>query len=51
MARVYERLGSWVLPREFEDIGLETTPQNDPYEEETYISLSNRRAKAQARGG
>ena len=35
MARVYERLGSQVLPRELEDIGLENTPQCDPYEDET----------------
>ena len=34
MARVYERLGSQVLPRELEDIGLEHTPQYDPYEDE-----------------
>ena len=27
MARVYERLGSWVLPRDLEDIVLENTPQ------------------------
>ena len=35
MSRVYERLGSRVLPRELEDIGLENTPQSDPYEDET----------------
>ena len=35
MARVYERLGSWVLPRELEDIVLENTPQYDPYEDES----------------
>ena len=35
MAEVYERLGSWVLPREFEDIEQENTPQYDPYEDET----------------
>ena len=35
MSRVYERLGSQVLPRELEDLGLEDTPQNDPYEDET----------------
>ena len=34
MARVFERLGFWVLPRELEDIGLESTPQYDPYEDE-----------------
>ena len=33
MARVHERLGSWVLPRELDDIGLENTPQYDPYED------------------
>ena len=38
MARVYERLGSWVLPRELEDIGLESTPQYDPYENDTQKS-------------
>ena len=27
MARVYDRLGSHVLPRELEDLGLEDTPQ------------------------
>ena len=35
MARVYERLGSWVLPRELNNIGLENTPQYDLYEDET----------------
>ena len=35
MARVYERLGSHVLPRELEDLGLEDTPQYDLYEDET----------------
>ena len=35
MARVYERLGSWVLPRELKDIGLENTPQYDLSEDET----------------
>ena len=35
MARVYERLGSQVLPRDLEDIGLENTPHYDPYENET----------------
>ena len=35
MARVYERLRSQVLPRELEDIGIEITPQSDPYEDET----------------
>ena len=31
MARVYERLGSHVLSRELEDVGLENTPHYDPY--------------------
>ena len=35
MARVYERLGSWVVPSELEDVGLGNTPQHDPYEDET----------------
>ena len=35
MARVYERLGSCVFPRELEDEGLEDTQQYDPYEDET----------------
>ena len=35
MARIYERLRSCVLPRELEDLGLEDTPQYDPYEDET----------------
>ena len=35
MARVYERLGFLVLPRELEDLGLENTPQYNPYEDET----------------
>ena len=35
MARVYEKLGLQVLPREFDDIGLENTPHNDLYEDET----------------
>ena len=34
MARVSERLGYWVLPRELEDIVLEYTTQYDPYEDE-----------------
>ena len=33
MARVYERLGSWVLPRDLEDIGQENTLEYDLYEE------------------
>ena len=35
MARVHDRLGSHVLPRDLEDLGLEDTPQYDPYEDET----------------
>ena len=35
MARVYEWLGSCILPRELEDIGLKSTLQYDPYEDET----------------
>ena len=35
MARVYKKWGSWFLPRELDDIGLEMTSQYDPYEEET----------------
>ena len=35
MARVYEKLGSQVLQRELEDIGLENNPQYDLYEDET----------------
>ena len=35
IARVYERLGSCILPRDLEDLGLEDTPQYDPYEDET----------------
>ena len=34
MARVHKRLGSCVLPRDLEDIGLEDTPKYDPYEDE-----------------
>ena len=34
MTRVNERLGSQVLPRELEGIGLENIPQYDPYEDE-----------------
>ena len=35
MSRVHERLESCVLPRDLEDLGLENTPQYDPYEDET----------------
>ena len=35
MARVHDRLGSHVLPRDLEDLGLEDTPQYDPDEDET----------------
>ena len=31
MARVHENLGSWILPRELEDIEQENTPQYDLY--------------------
>ena len=30
MSKVYEKLGSHVLPRELEDLGLKDTPQYDP---------------------
>ena len=35
MARVYEKLGFQVLPRELKDIGLENTPQSCLCEDET----------------
>ena len=35
MARVHERLGSHVLPKDLEDVGLENTPQYDPFEDKT----------------
>ena len=35
MAKVYDRLGSHVLPRDLEDLGLEDTPQYEAYEDET----------------
>ena len=35
MARVYERLGFQVTPRDLEKLGLENSPQYDPYEDET----------------
>ena len=35
MASVYDRMGSQVIPRDLEDLGLENTPQYDPYEDET----------------
>ena len=35
IARVYERLGSHILPRALEDVVLENTPQYDPYEDVT----------------
>ena len=35
MARVHKRLGSHILPREFEVLGLEDTPQHYPYKDET----------------
>ena len=43
MARVCEKLESHILPRALEDIGLESTPQYDPYEDET----QNKQAFAQ----
>ena len=33
MARVHEKLGSSVLPRELEETGLENTPQYDLYKD------------------
>ena len=36
MAGVYERLGSQVLPRDLEDIGLENAPQYDLYEDKMH---------------
>ena len=35
MARVYEKLGSQVLPRELKDMRLENIPQYNLYEDET----------------
>ena len=35
MARVHERLGSHILPRDLENIGPKDTPHYDPYEDET----------------
>ena len=35
MARVYEKLGSWVLPKELKDIVLKNNPQYDSYKDET----------------
>ena len=35
MARIYKKFGSQVLPRELEDIGLESATEYDPYEDET----------------
>ena len=45
MARVYKRFWSQVLSRELENIGLESIPQNDPYEDEiqndqTFLQLA-----------
>ena len=55
MGRVYERVGSWVLPRELEGIGLENTPLYDPYEDVTQnkqtFSPASRGAGAYTRGG
>ena len=35
MGRVHDRLWYHALPRDLEDLGLENTPQYDPYEDET----------------
>ena len=35
MFRVYDKLGSCVLPRELEDLGVEYTSQYDPYDNKT----------------
>ena len=35
MARVYDEVDSQIVPRDLEDLGLENTPQYDPYEDET----------------
>ena len=35
MVRVYDKLSSQVIQRDLEDLGLENTPQYDPYEDET----------------
>ena len=40
MARVNKKLGSWVLPRELKNIGLENTPWYDPKETETQDNQS-----------
>ena len=40
MTKVYEKLGSWVLPIVLEDIGLEDTIQYGSYEDETHNELS-----------
>ena len=42
MVKVYERLGSQVLPRELEDIGLEITPQyeNEIQNRQTFSQLA-----------
>ena len=40
MAKVNDRLGSRVIPRELEYLGLENTPQYDPYDDETQIEQS-----------
>ena len=49
MSIVYDKLGSCVLPRESKDLGLEDTPQNDPYEdktqnEQTFLKLADKLA-------
>ena len=33
--RIYDRLGLWVLPRDFQDIGLKDTLQYQPYKDDT----------------
>ena len=40
LARVYERLVSQVLSRKLKDIGLENTPQHDPYVDETQNKMT-----------
>ena len=40
MARVYKRLGFFILPREFDDLGLEDNPQYHPNEDKTQNNKS-----------
>ena len=35
MVKVYDRLGSWVIPGDLKDLELGNTPQYDPFENET----------------